>query len=140
MRELRTFLTGLMIAALFPLSALAETVEIADEDRNSPVQVAGASLQGNTVSGTLTNRGDVEVRDIRVLVDIAFLWTDETHPGEDSPGRAVVFTVAGPVPPNGRLKFDLHPDPPVEPRRDGRYQPNVRVMGYRTITVEKPAT
>jgi hypothetical protein len=132
-RAAATFVAAITLAS----SAFAETVEIADQDRNSPIQVASATLEGNTVAGTLINRGSDEVRDIRLLVDIAFLWANETHPGEVSPGRAVVFTVAGPLPAQGTLNFNLHPDPPIEERPDGRYQPKVRVMGYQTITVGK---
>jgi hypothetical protein len=132
--------TASLVTAMMPaLPSHAGTVEIADEDHNSPVQVTSTTLDGNTVSGTLVNRGGDEVRDIRLLVDIAFLWANEEKPGETSPGRAVVFTVAGPVPPQGTLNFNLHPDPPIEERSDGRYQPKVRVMGYQTITVGKAA-
>jgi hypothetical protein len=139
---MRTSSSGLLaagstLALVAASAAFAATIEIADDDHNSPVQVTSATLAGNTVSGTLVNRGRDAIHDIRLLVDVAFLWNDETKPGDVSPGRAVVFTVAGPVPANGRLNFDLNPDPPIEERTDGRYQPKVRVMGYQTVTVGK---
>ena len=116
-------------------STVAGTVTITDDDHSAPVQVTSATFDGDTVSGTVINRGADEVRDIRLLVDIAFLWKDETKPGDVNPGRAAVFTVAGPLPPQGRLSFDFRPEPPLEERTDGRYQPKVRVTGYQTVTV-----
>lgn len=123
-----------MVAAYW---SRADTVTITDDDRNAPVQVTSTTFDGTNVSGTLINRGNDEVRDIRLLVDIAFLWNDETKPGDANPGRAVVFTVAGPLPAQGRLNFDLHPEPPLEDRTDGRYQPKARVIGYQTVIVGK---
>jgi len=141
---MRTSIGGLAAAALvlavLPTArADAATVTITDEDRNGPVQVTSATFDGERVTGTVINRGTDEVRDIRLLADIAFLWKDEAKPGDANPGRAVVFTVAGPLPPQGKLDFDLHPEPPLEERTDGRYQPRVRVVGYQTVTVGKPA-
>lgn len=127
-----------LFAALVPVPpSNADLVEIADDDRDAPIQVETAALAGNSVSGTLVNRASDEVRDIRLLVDIEFLWANETKPGDTNPGRAVVFTVAGPVPPHGKLNFTLHPDPPLEERPDGRYRPKVRVMSYETVSVGK---
>jgi len=131
-------LAAAWVVALLPATlASADTVEIADDDHDFPVEVTNATLAGNTVSGTVVNRGKDELQAIRLLVDIAFIWADEATPGAVSPGRALVFTVAGPLPPQGKLGFELRPEPPLEQRTDGRYRPRVRVVGYETKTVGK---
>ena len=113
----------------------AATVEIADGDVSSPITVADVSRHGDQIVGTLVNQGTDEVRNIRLLIDVAFLWKDELHPGEDSPGRSAVLTVAGPIAPRGRLAFEFTPSPPLPERNDGRYaEPKVRVMGYNSVT------
>lgn len=128
------------VAALSPAQpSNAEPIQIADDDRNAPIQVESVALEGNAISGTLVNRGSDEVRSIRLLVDIEFLWANETKPGENSPGRATVFTIPGPLSPKGELGFSLHPEPPLEERADGHFRPKARVMSYETVTVGKPA-
>jgi hypothetical protein len=114
--------------------ATAATVEIADDDKSAAIGVADVGRHGDVVVGTLMNRGDEEVRDIRILIDMAFLWANEFKPGDDSPGRSAVMTVAGPIAPHGRLQFEFTPNPPLPARTDGRYaEPQVRVLGYQSI-------
>lgn len=141
MRKTKSWIVAAsFVVALLPARpAIAEPVVIADDDRDAPIQVEGVTLEGNTVTGTLVDRGSAEVRDIRLLVDVEFLWANETKPGDDNPGRAIVFTVAGPLPPHGTLKFTVHPEPPLEERADGRYRPKIRVMSYETVTVGNAA-
>ncbi len=56
-------------------------------------------------------------------------------PGDDSPGRSTIMTVAGPLEPHGRLAFEFTPNPPLPERSDGRYgDPQVRVLGYQSVT------
>jgi hypothetical protein len=112
----------------------ATTVEIADGDVDNAVHVSNVSRRGDVVVGTLTNDSDAELRDIRLLIDVAFLWTNEVKPGEESPGRSAVMTVAGPLAPHGKLAFEFTPNPPLPERTDGRYaDPKVRIMGYQSV-------
>lgn len=114
--------------------AAAATVEIADGDVDNSVRVSNVSRRGDVVVGTLTNDSDAELRDIRLLIDVAFLWANEVKPGEESPGRSAVMTVAGPLAPHGKLAFEFTPNPPLPERTDGRYaEPKVRIMGYQSI-------
>jgi hypothetical protein len=128
-------LTSLALTSILPITpptaALATTVDIVDADATSPLSIIDVTRRGDTISGTLINRGGEEIRGIRLLVDLAFLWKNEVEPGDDSPGRSVVLTVDGPLPPHGRLAFELTLDPPLPTRTDGRFvDPQVHVMGY----------
>ncbi|MEO6029500.1 MAG: hypothetical protein ABIR79_21765 [Candidatus Binatia bacterium] len=125
----------LAIAAPFtPTSAFAATVEITDDDARSVVTVGDVTRRGNSVAGTLTNRGAGEIHDLRLLIEIPFLWANEVKPGEESPGRSTVLTVKGPLAPHGTLAFEFAPNPPLPERTDGRFgDPQVRVMGFNAI-------
>lgn len=115
--------------------ARAATVEIADEGAHSAVAVTGVTRRGESVVGRLVNRSGDEIRDIRLLIDIPFLWANETEPGDDSPGRSSVLTVAGPLAPRGELAFEFTPNPPLPERTDGRFaDPQAHVLGYQSIT------
>jgi hypothetical protein len=128
---------ALALAAALPLTPLlaqGPTLEITDDDRNAAIGVHGVGRKGHVVVGTLLNRGGDEVRDIRLLIDMPFLWTDELKPGDDSPGRSAIMTVAGPIAPHGHLAFEFTPSPPLPARTDGRYgDPQVRVLGYQSV-------
>ena len=132
-------LTSLAVGAVLSITPLAPasatTVEIADDDATSVIAVADASRREDTIIGTLINRGGDDVRDVRLLIDVAFLWKDELHPGDDSPGRSAVLTVAGPIAPHGQLAFEFTPTPPLADRSDGRYaDPKVHVLGYSFVS------
>ncbi len=129
-------LATLALAPVLPTTSAATTAEITDDDRSGAVAVAEVSRRGDVVVGTLVNRGGDQIRDIRLLIDIPFLWKNELAPGDDSPGRSSVLTVAGPIAPNGRLAFEFTPTPPLPERTDGRYaDPKVSVMGYESVAV-----
>ena len=88
----------------------------------------------NAVVGTLTNRGGEQIHDIRLLIDIPFLWANEVKPGQDSPGRSSVLTVQGPLAPHGELAFEFTPNPPLPERTDGHFgDPQVHVMGFTSV-------
>jgi hypothetical protein len=126
--------TALAAAVILPsVSSFATTIEIADGEADSRIEVADVALVNGAVKGHLKNRGGDEIRDMRLLIDMAFLWRDELHPGEDNPGRSVVLTVAGPLPPHGTLTFELQPNPPLPTRDDGRFEAKAHVMGYEFV-------
>jgi hypothetical protein len=128
-------LAGAGVFAL-PEPSGAVTVEISDGDASSHVTVRNVARRGEVIAATLDNRSGDEIRDIRVLIDVPFLWKDEFHPGEDSPGRSVVWTVRGPIAPRGQLAFEFTPQPPLPERTDGRFgDPKVHVLGYESIGV-----
>jgi len=127
-----TFVPALGTLPVAPASGA--TIEISDGDTDKVIAISDVARRGDLVVGTLTNRGGDEIRDIRLLIDVAFLWANEVKPGEDSPGRSAVMTVAGPIAPHGKVAFEFTPNPPLPERTDGRYaDPKVRVMGYQSI-------
>lgn len=126
-------LGGTMLC-LVPIT-LAVAADIADDAVRGDIQVTDVSRRGDSVTGNLVSRTDAQIRDIRLLVDMPFLWANEVKPGDDSPGRSSVLTVEGPLAPRGTLAFEFTPNPPLPERTDGRFaDPRVHVLGYETIT------
>lgn len=124
-------------AVVFPVATLpAATVDAADDAVHDEVQIAEVTRHGDAVTGKIVNRGDAEIRDIRLLIAMPFLWGNEVKPGDESPGRSSVLTVAGPVAPRGTLAFEFTPNPPLPNRTDGHFaDPQARILGYQTITL-----
>ena len=133
----RSSLIGLLLAALVLASAsVAAAVDklIAAEGpaREVMTENVTTSPRGD-VTGVLTNRSSKELRDIRLLIHHTWLWKNEMKPGDDSPGRVDYYTVRSPLPPNGRLEFTYHPEPPLPDRDDGHFETSVDVVGWTEI-------
>ena len=98
------------------------------------VVVRDVVVAGDDLRGQLVNQSDKEIRDVRLLVRRPWLWTHETRPGENSPGRAAYETIPGPIPPRGRLAFTLHPLEPLSGQSDGHFsEASVEVVGFTAV-------
>jgi hypothetical protein len=115
---------AMLVSTRSPAVALAEDVAVHD---------VATSPGRDVVTGTIDNLTAGEVRDVRVLVTHSFLWADERHPGNDSPGRSEVFVIDGPIPPHGSASFRHEMTPPLPPRPDGRYDTSAEIVGFTTI-------
>jgi hypothetical protein len=93
------------------------------------------SDQSGIVSGTLVNRTDHSVRDVRLLIRHEWLWNEEMSPGPDylNPGRAVFHTVEGVIPAQGRKEFVYRPDPVLRGGGSGSFRTKVEVAGFTKI-------
>jgi len=92
------------------------------------VVVRDVRIGADAVRGVVANLTDGKLEDVRLLVQDTFSWSDELHPGADSPGRATYALVHGPIPPRGEVAFEIRRDPPPE-RSDGRFETSVTVVG-----------
>ncbi|MGH7894149.1 MAG: hypothetical protein ACREQL_05725 [Candidatus Binatia bacterium] len=100
-----------------PTGSLALLVEVRD------VRIGAAAVRG-----VLVNRTDGKLEDVRLLVQDTFSWTDELHPGADSPGRATYAVVHGPIPPRGEVAFEIRREA-LPDRSEGRFETSVTVVG-----------
>jgi hypothetical protein len=127
---------------LFALAGLLLTVAgfaslAAGQELTTPRQLGHAVALENvsardngTLSGTLANSTDYVIRDVKLMIDYAWIWRNDFRPGEDSPGRTVYFTVHGDIAPHGQQSFSYEPSPPLPSRHDGHFKPEVKVVGY----------
>jgi hypothetical protein len=116
-----------------PVAVTPETEVVSPDEMSRTVAVEGVRVNGDEVSGTVVNRSDKPVRDVQLLIRYAWLWNNEFKPGKDSPGRADYETIRGEIPPGASKQFTYRPDPPLEHRRDGRFEPSVDVAGATEI-------
>src|SRR2546428_12856831 len=103
-----------------PSERVAESVALRD-----------VTVEGDVVSGVLTNRSGKILRDVQLLIQHDWRWKNEFRPGEDNPGRAVYYTVPGEIPPGGPTTVTYRADPPPPARSDGRF--NTPVGGVRLV-------
>jgi len=89
------------------------------------------------ISGIVHNRGDQELRDVRLLIRYSYQWPNEYKPGDASPSRAVFYTVPGAIPPGGRLEFRYRPAPGDLPPTPAEFDTRVEVVGF--LEVGRPA-
>jgi len=103
------------------------------EEAAAAVRVVEVDNHDGAVSAVLINQSKRRVRDVKLLVHHTWLWRDERHPGEDSPGRSEYYVVQGDVPAGGRLPFTYQPSPPLPNRSDGHFETSVEVVGLTEV-------
>ncbi|HTC23379.1 MAG TPA: hypothetical protein VK688_03400, partial [Gemmatimonadales bacterium] len=79
--------------------------------------------------GVVANLSPNPVRDVELLIRYDWLWRNEFRPGDDSPSRAVYYTVPGEIPPGGQARFIYRVDPPLPVRSDGQFRASVENVG-----------
>jgi hypothetical protein len=115
--------------------AASQTV-VSGEDASRVMGLTDMKANVDTVSGVLVNKSAHPIREVELLVDHVWFWSDERHPGEDNPGRSEYYTVHGEVQPHGSLPFTYHPSPPLARRDDGHFETSVQIVGFVEVGQE----
>jgi hypothetical protein len=131
---MHTCLAVVLVAALDVAGitiAAEDTMMAPAQHLQKMVEVRDVRALPDQVSGVLVNLSSKPVRNVQVRIENSWLWKNERHPGEDedNPGRSVVYTVPGEIPPGGHLLFTYRPDTPLPQRSDGRFETSVSVVG-----------
>lgn len=105
-----------------------EIVSSSDASDVLAVQQVSAQADG-TVSGVLVNRSSDKLRDVKLLVEYAWLWKNEKRPGTDDPSFAGSLA-AGDVPAGQTAPFTYRPSKALPARSDGSFQVTVQVVGF----------
>ncbi len=129
-------------AAALLLSANASTTRAAGADLISNSQLARsvdlnnvAAEPNGAISGTIVNRTGMPVRDVKVMINYAWVWRHDLRPGEDSPGRTVYVTAPAEIPPHGQGSFTYQPPQPLPSRGDGHFVPSVHIVGFTQMVM-----
>ena len=115
------------------VSAATDMVVASQQQAAQALSVRDVKVQGNTVSGVLTNESSNVVRDVGLLVRYTWFWNNERHPGQKNPGRADIHTVAGPIPPGASVPFTYRAPEPLPERSDGHFNPVVEVVSFTEL-------
>jgi hypothetical protein len=108
-------------AAVVPSSEAAQTVVIND-----------LTVKDDSVSGTVVNKSSATVRGVELMLRQVWHWKDERHPGTDSPGRTLPFTLGGEVAPNAGAPFTFQ-IPRLPQRSDGRFVTTMEVVSFTEV-------
>lgn len=128
----KSVLLGVVLCA-WPNPSLAQTLA-SREQAASVLTIDNLTVQDGTVTGELRNQTKNTIRDVQLFIRYNWLWTDERHPGRDSPSAAFYPTIAGEIAPGGSLPFKFTPSPPLANRTDGRFEtPSVSIAGFAQV-------
>src|SRR6266478_8893236 len=113
-RTLITFVSLLLglILAPGPRPSFAQNVA-SQEQAGSVVAIDKVSVQDGTVTGEIRNTSKNTVRDVQLFIRYTWLWSNEFHPGKDSPSAAFYPTMTGEIAPGGSMPFKFTPSPPL---------------------------
>ena len=100
----------------------------------SELELRGVEVRSDgSVTGTVVNGTHFVIKDVVLMVNHAWSWSDERNPGEDNPGRAGYVRVTGEIPAKGSMAFSYAPEPPLMNRTDGRFQTAAAVQSFTEI-------
>jgi hypothetical protein len=125
-------LIPLILTLVLATAALAGGPEF-DSQASKDVKVQNVTLNGDTVSGVVSNVGRHPVRDVQMQITYVWLWNNERHPGTDNPGRTDYYTAPGEIPTGGSQPFTYRPTTPLAHRTDGHFAPSVNVTGFTEV-------
>jgi hypothetical protein len=120
----------LLPSGLFATHACGQEL-ISTQQLRQSVDLQNVSAAPNgAISGTIVNRTGLTVRNVKLMVNYAWVWANDFRPGEDSPGRTVYITAPADIPPHGEGTVTYQPSPPLPSRSDGRFVPSVHIVGF----------
>jgi hypothetical protein len=130
-----TAMTIGMLAA--PAHAVTRAEPISARQASQEVMTADLLVHDGVVSGTVVNRSGDTLRDVKLMVDHAWLWKNERHPGTSDPSYAEFYTLPQAIPPHGTQPFEYHMTAPLPHRTDGRFETTVKVNGFTQVGTQQ---
>jgi hypothetical protein len=113
---------------------LASAVEVITPDvAAQKVEIRNVQLQGNVVSGQVTNKSRYPLRNLELLIQYHWLWNNEFKPGDVSPGKAFYIVIDKELQPGESATFSAPLDAPTAPQADGYYMTEVTLAGFTEV-------
>jgi len=131
----RISILGVLLSTfILPVQGSAATAIVVPSSEASQKIVIQSVLikDGSVISGTVINNSNKAVRDVGFRVRQEWLWNDELHPGTDSPGRTLSFTLRQDIAPHASASFSFQ-TPLLAQRSDGRFVTTVEVTGFSEV-------
>ena len=119
----------LPVASFAPQAAGQELITTRGLARSVDLDNVTARPEG-AITGTIVNRTGLTVRNVKLMINYAWMWRNDFRPGPDSPGRTFYITAPADIPPHSQGSFIYQPSPPLESRTDGHYVPSVHIVGF----------
>jgi hypothetical protein len=104
-----TRIGALLSILILPVQGAAATgIVVPSSEASQKIVIQSVLIKDSSViSGTVINNSNKAVRDVGFRVRQEWLWNDELHPGPDSPGRTVPFTLHQEIPPHASAAFTI---------------------------------
>ena len=131
----RISILGVLLSPLiFPVQGPAATgIVVPLSEASQKIVIQSVLIKdGSVISGSVINNSDKAVREVGFRVRQEWLWNDELHPGTDSPGRAVPFTLHQEIAPHATAAFTIEISP-LAPRSDGRFVTTLEITGFTEV-------
>jgi hypothetical protein len=130
----RTWIFGTLLGVLaLPLHrASAAPTVVRSAEAAETIVINDLIVHEGSVSGTVVNKSSATVRGVDLLLRQTWMWNNERHPGTDSPGRTLPFTLRGDVAPNASAPFTFQ-TPPLDQRSGGRFVTTMDVTGFSEV-------
>lgn len=128
----RISILGALLSVLTLQVATARATVVAPAEAVQTIVVSDLNVQEGSVSGTVVNKSAATVSKVALLLRQEWHWKDELHPGTDSPGRTLPFTLAAEVAPNASAPFTFQ-FPPLAQRSDGHFVTTMDVTGFTEV-------
>jgi hypothetical protein len=116
----------------YPLAVLSQTVQTREQGSKT-VTLRNVTVRDGQISGEVVNKSSHLVRDVQLLIRHAWLWKNEFRPGEEAPGRAVLYDVKRELRSGESIPFSYTPSPPLPSRTDGYFETEVSVAGFTEV-------
>ena len=127
-----SLLLGVVLAP-WPKPSFSQTVA-SQEQAGSVLAIDKVTVQDGTIAGEIRNMSKNTVRDVQLFIRYTWLWSNEFHPGKDSPSEVFYPTVSGDIAPGGSMPFKFTPSPPLPKRTDGRFEaPSVSIACFAQV-------
>jgi hypothetical protein len=123
---------SLLLASVLCVQAQAPSL-VSPGQVGHVVVVRDVKVRDAAVSGLIVNNSPRLVRDVKVIVRHTWLWKNERHPGDESPGRSEEFAVPGEAPPGGTLPFKYDLAAPLPARADGHFVTSAEVISFTEV-------
>jgi hypothetical protein len=131
----RISILGALLSVLIqPVLVPADTgIVVPSSEASQKIVIQSALIKnGSIISGTVINNSNKTVRDVGFRIRQEWLWNDELHPGPDSPGRTVPFTLHQEIAPHATAAFTIEISP-LAPRSDGRFVTTLEITGFTEV-------
>jgi hypothetical protein len=126
------FAGGLLIFTPTMQPAGAQTV-LSGGEAQQVLRIESLTASPDRVSGVLVNASPHHIKDVQLLIQYHWLWTNERNPGQDSPGRAATVKLDRELMPGETVQFSYTPDPRLPQRGDGHFMTEVDVAAFSVV-------
>jgi hypothetical protein len=127
-------LAGISFSAV---PVLAQTV-LTDREASKVLRFERLDATPTRVSGVIMNTSPHRVRDVELLVQYHWLWNNERHPGQESPGRTFTVKLDKELAPGETAPFSYTP-PQLPNRADGTFMPEVDIGSFTVVIPQQRA-